>query len=144
MAAYDRLIAGAADVRTEDAEAGRQLLRDLIAHRGRQPTLAAEQVYFQARNYTEGNRAEDADPGQTAGGHFAYCLDRIDDPECRALFSRVIRRMRVALEEDLYDLRRIRRFWAREVRPQQMAFYRVDLLDRFASLPGNGWTVGPV
>lgn len=120
------------------------LVRDLARLRGHRLTSSPEEVYREFKGLTSVRRAEDGDPSGSFGGHFAYSPEHTDDPECRSLLFRVARGRRVELSDDLYDMKRVCNHWIREVRPQQFAFYRLDLLSRFECLPAVGWAVGPV
>ena len=141
---FETMASQAPDVSTEDIESGKALLRSLYQARERSQTTPPQDIYAQVKGVRDVRRAEDADASQSYGGQFAYCLELVDDPECRGLLSRVMRGRRTALSDEFYDMRRIRRFWVRDVRPQQFAFRRLELLETVSQLPTDGWTVGPV
>lgn len=127
----------------EDIDYAVDLVRELATARTQSAASSPEQVYRQVRGLSTVQRIEDGDPTGNYGGQFAVCLDVVQEDEIRTLLE-LAARTRVGLQARDWNLKSIGRWWLREVRPQQFAFYNIDRLDRFQQLPTEGWCVGPV
>lgn len=148
LAAFQELVQKyASEISPTIADEGRRLLVDLIDARTQTPTKSPSEIYCDIHNCHQVRKVEDSDPTQSQGGPFSFSLDVISDTVCHHFFEKVIEysrySMKVTITTGEYDLKRIRAFWIKEVRPQQMAFSRVDLLDLYMDLPADGWFVGP-